>query len=202
MKTDQSELPLADVIAEYTAIFEGDWKPKTQQKYAADFRRLLTWLDTEGVPATAAALDFATLLRYVGFLKASPVARGVWRCDPAAVARARLDATAHTLSLNTVNAYMRSIKSLCLWARDQGLLAINPFGRAYRRNKHHPLLPTEETPPKPSLGPSGSWSHRISPIPRTAPCPRVSLMTGSWSWKRDSGSLRRGHDSGPSPVSA
>ena len=52
------------------------------------------------------------------------------------------------LSLNSINTYMRSVKSLCLWARDQGIIDANPFGRQHRRSMSHPLLPTEETPPK------------------------------------------------------
>lgn len=148
MKGETKHLLLADVMAEYVAIFEGDWKPATKRKYEDDFRRLRDWIGSQGLPATTEALDFGTLLRFVGHLKDQPAVRGIWRGDAAAAARARRNGTLRTLSLNSVNAYMRSIKSLCLWARDQGIIDTNPFGRMYRRSRSHPLLPTEETPPK------------------------------------------------------
>jgi integrase len=148
MKGEIKHLPLADVMAEYVAIFEGDWKPATKRKYADDFRRLLDWLVSQGLPTTTEALNFGTLLKFVGHLKEQPAVGGVWRGDAATTARVRRQGTVRTLSLNSVNAYMRSIKSLCLWAHDQGIIDTNPFGRMYRRSKSHPLLPTEETPPK------------------------------------------------------
>ncbi len=129
MKADRKDLLLADVMAEYIAVFEGDWKPKTKRKYEDDFRRLREWLEREGQPLTTAALDFGVLLKYVGHLKEQPAVSGVWRGDPEATARVRRSSTARTVSLNTVNSYMRPIKSLCQWARDQASSRPTPFGR-------------------------------------------------------------------------
>jgi integrase/recombinase XerD len=53
-----------------------------------------------------------------------------------------------TLSANSVNAYVRPLRSLCLWLLDEGILGVNPFRRTHRRAGLHPLLPSEETPPK------------------------------------------------------
>jgi len=148
MPRDAVHLSLSDVMREYIALFEGDWKPATRRKYQDDFKRLNTWLASERLPATTESLDFSTLLKFVGHLKQQPAIRGVWRGRSGDVSRPRRSASVRTLSLNSINAYMRSIKSLCLWARDQGIIEVNPFGRAFRRSKSHPLLPTEETPPK------------------------------------------------------
>ncbi|MGK2849700.1 MAG: tyrosine-type recombinase/integrase [Candidatus Limnocylindrales bacterium] len=148
MPRDVVDLSLSDLMSEYVALFEGGWKPVTKRKYQDDFDRLLRWIASEGLPATTQALDFSTLLKFVGHLKMQPVTRGIWRGDGADTSRPRRESHARTLSLNSVNAYMRSIKSLCLWAHDDGVIGVNPFGRAYRRSKHHPLLPTEETPAK------------------------------------------------------
>jgi hypothetical protein len=79
MKADRSDLPLADVMAEYVAVFEGDWKPKTRRKYDDDFRRFREWLEREGQPLTTAALDFVVPLRYVSYLKQQPAVSRVWR---------------------------------------------------------------------------------------------------------------------------
>jgi site-specific recombinase XerD len=148
MPRDVVHLPLSDLMSEYVALFEGGWKPVTKRKYLDDFDRLLRWIETEGYPATTQSLEFSTLLKFVGHLRAQPVTRGVWRGNRADAPRPLREAGARTLSLNSVNAYMRSIKSLCLWAHDDGVIAVNPFGRAFRRSKHHPLLPSEETPAK------------------------------------------------------
>jgi integrase len=53
-----------------------------------------------------------------------------------------------TLSANSVNAYVRPIRSLAIWLVDEGLLAANPFRRSRRRAALNPLLPSEETPTK------------------------------------------------------
>jgi integrase len=149
MKGETEYLPLSSIMAEYVAIFEGNWRKATRRKYEDDFRRLVEWLESQGLPATTEALDFGTLLKFVGHLKERPATHGVWRGDVEAAAQAqRRGITPKPLSLNSINTYMRSIKSLCLWARDQGIIDANPFGRQHRRSKSHPLLPTEETPPK------------------------------------------------------
>lgn len=148
MKGKPTYLPLAAAFAEYQALFEGDWKPKTREKYTADFKRLVDWLRDTGRPTTTESLDFPTLLAFVGYLKTKPAAAGIWRGDSEAVKRAARDQARKSLSLNSVNAYMRSIKSVVLWARDQGIIDSNPFGRMHRRGKSHPLLPSEETPAK------------------------------------------------------
>jgi integrase/recombinase XerD len=53
-----------------------------------------------------------------------------------------------TLSANSVNAYVRPIRSLAIWLVDEGLLSVNPFRRSRRRAALNPLLPSEETPTK------------------------------------------------------
>jgi integrase/recombinase XerD len=53
-----------------------------------------------------------------------------------------------TLSANSVNAYVRPIRSLATWLVDEGGLAVNPFRRSRRRASLNPLLPSEDTPTK------------------------------------------------------
>jgi integrase len=120
----------------------------TRAKHAADFRRLLDWLAATGRPATTVALDFLTLVAYVNDLRMRPKVTGLWRGAPDAGARALAMGLPVTLSANSVNAYMRPIRSLCLWLIEEGILSVNPFRRAHARAGHHPLLPSEETPPR------------------------------------------------------
>jgi integrase/recombinase XerD len=135
-------------MATYTATFGAAWGPVTQTKHAADFRRFLAWLEETERPVTTASLDFLTLLAYVADLRTRPKVCRVWR--GAADARARVLALGllATLSANTVNAYMRPIRSLCLWLVEEGILTANPFRRWRARAGHNPLLPSEETPPR------------------------------------------------------
>ncbi len=49
---------------------------------------------------------------------------------------------------NSVNAYVRPVRSLAIWLVDEGLLGVNPFRRSRRRAALNPLLPSEETPTK------------------------------------------------------
>ena len=49
---------------------------------------------------------------------------------------------------NSVNAYVRPLRSLAIWLVDEGILSINPFRRSRRRAALNPLLPSEETPTK------------------------------------------------------
>jgi integrase/recombinase XerD len=53
-----------------------------------------------------------------------------------------------TLSANSVNAYVRPIRSLAIWLVDEGILSVNPFRRSRRRAALNPLLPSEDTPTK------------------------------------------------------
>jgi len=140
--------PLAPLVAEYTALYGCSWRPLTRAKHAADFRRLLDWLAATGRPATTAALDFLTLVAYVEDLRMRPKVTGLWRGAPDASGRALAMGSPVTLSANSVNAYMRPIRSLCLWLVEEGILSVNPFRRAHARAGHNPLLPTEETPPR------------------------------------------------------
>ncbi len=140
--------PLASCIATYTALYGAGWRPLTKAKHAADFRRFLDWLAATGRPATTASLDLATLAAYVAELRARPKVTGVWRGAPDARARALAGGAASRSPLNSVNAYMRPIRALCLWLLDEGILARNPFRRTHRRAGLNPLLPAEETPPK------------------------------------------------------
>jgi len=52
------------------------------------------------------------------------------------------------VSANSVNAYVRPLRSLAIWLVDEGLLGMNPFRRSRRRAALNPLLPSEETPTK------------------------------------------------------
>ncbi len=53
-----------------------------------------------------------------------------------------------TLSANSVNAYVRPLRSLAIWLVDEGIISVNPFRRSRRRAALNPLLPSEETPTK------------------------------------------------------
>ena len=100
------------------------------------------------MPVTTASLDFLTLADYVTDLRARPKVSGVWRGTPDALARSLLSRPVQTLSANSVNAYMRPLRSLAIWLVDEGLLTVNPFRRSRRRASLNPLLPSEETPTK------------------------------------------------------
>jgi integrase len=141
-------LPLRPLIAEYTATFGSTWRPLTRIKHAADFARFIAWLETNELPLTTASLDFGTLLGYVTDLRARPRISGVWRGAPDALAQSRRLHPGATLSLNSINAYMRPLRSLAIWLVDEELLAGNPFRRSRRRAALNPLLPAEETPTK------------------------------------------------------
>jgi integrase/recombinase XerD len=141
-------LPLRPLITEYTATFGSTWAPVTRRKHADDFARLLDYLDAHDLPVTTASLNFLTLVDYVSDLRARPKVRGVWRGAPDALARSLAAGPPATLSANSVNAYVRPIRSLAIWLVDEGLLSVNPFRRSRRRAALNPLLPSEETPTK------------------------------------------------------
>jgi integrase/recombinase XerC len=141
-------LPLQPLIAEYTASFGSTWGPATRRKHADDFGRFLAWLAATGHPTTTASLDFLTLLAYVDDLRVRPRVTGVWRGTPDALARSLARGSSASLSANTVNAYVRPLRSLVIWLVDEGILAGNPFRRSRRRAALNPLLPSEETPTK------------------------------------------------------
>jgi integrase len=147
MATSFNPEPLSVAMEEYKAVFSPDWKHRTLAKYDAEFRDFLAWLLLERRPATTASLDFATLLAYVGFLKAKPAVRGIWRGDPIAVARAAATSTTPR-SFNTVGASMRSIRAFVLWLFEDGRIAANPFARKNRRGGQNPLIPRSDTPTK------------------------------------------------------
>jgi len=141
-------LPLAPLIAEYTATFGSTWSKVTRRKHADDFARLLDWLEANGRPLTTESLDFMTLVDYVTDLRSRPKTYGVWRGSSNALARSLQAGPVQTLSANSVNAYVRPLRSLAIWLVDEGLLALNPFRRSRRRAALNPLLPSEETPTK------------------------------------------------------
>ena len=141
-------LPLEPLIAEFTATFGVGWGPVTRRKHRDDFARFLAWLEAEGVEPTTGALALTNLAAYVDALRHRPRVRGVWRGDPDARARSLAAGPAETLSANSVNAYVRPLRSLAIWAVDEGHLASNPFRRFRRRAALDPLLPSEETPTK------------------------------------------------------
>jgi integrase len=147
-RDDLPPLPLRPLIAEYTATFGSTWRPVTRRKHADDFARLITWLTENGLPVTTASLDFMTLVDYVGYLRIRPKVSGVWRGGADALGRSLRLAPLQTLSANSVNAYVRPLRSLVIWLVDEGLLACDPFRRSRRRAALNPLLPSEETPTK------------------------------------------------------
>jgi integrase/recombinase XerD len=140
--------PLRPLIAEFTATFGSTWRPVTQRKHADDFRRFTGWLEANRLPASTASLDFMTLVRYVTDLRSRPKVAGVWRGAAGARERSLRRGPAETLSLNSVNAYVRPIRSLAIWLVDEGILRVDPFRRSRRRAALNPLLPAEETPTK------------------------------------------------------
>jgi integrase/recombinase XerD len=140
--------PLRPLIAEYTATFGSTWAPVTRRKHADDFTRFTDYLEANGLPVTTDSLDFLTLADYVTDLRSRPKVSGVWRGAPDALARSLQLGPVQTLSANSVNAYMRPLRSLAIWLVDEGLLAVNPFRRSRRRAALNPLLPSEETPTK------------------------------------------------------
>jgi integrase len=140
--------PLAPLIAEYTATFGSTWRPATKRKHRDDFARFVSWLETEGLPTTTASLDFATLVRYVENLRTRPKVTGVWRGAPDAFGRSLRAGSTQTLSANSVNTYVRPLRSLAIWLVEEGVLSSNPFARSRRRRSLNPLLPSEETPTK------------------------------------------------------
>ena len=72
----------------------------------------------------------------------------MWRGDPGAAERSRTSGNTQTLSANTVNTYVRPLRSLAIWLVEEGILSTNPFSRSRRRRGLNPLLPSEETPTK------------------------------------------------------
>jgi len=141
-------LPLRPLIAEYTATFGSTWAPVTRRKHADDFARLVDYLEDNELPVTTRSLDFMTLVDYVSDLRSRPKVSGVWRGAPDAFGRSLAAGRVQTLSANSVNAYVRPIRSLAIWLVDESLLGVNPFRRSRRRASLNPLLPTEETPTK------------------------------------------------------
>src|SRR5450759_3668299 len=139
---------LAPLIAEYTATFGSTWAKVTRRKHADDYARLLDWLKVNGRPLTTDSLDFMTLVDYVTDLRSRPKVCGVWRGSPNALARSLQAGPVQTLSANSVNAYVRPLRSLAIWLVDEGLLRLDPFRRSRRRAALNPLLPSEETPTK------------------------------------------------------
>ena len=124
------------------------WGAVTRRKHRDDFERFLAWLEAAGIEATTAALEFLTLATYVADLRRRPKVSGVWRGAPDALARSLASGASQTLSANSVNAYVRPIRSFVMWLVDEGLLATNPFRRLRRRANLDPLVPSEETPTK------------------------------------------------------
>ena len=142
------DLPLRPLIAEFAATFGSAWAPVTRRKHRDDFARFTDWLGARRLPATTASLDFLTLADYVANLRVRPKVAGVWRGAPDALGRTLAAGSIETLSANSVNAYVRPLRSLAIWLVDEGLLAVNPFRRSRRRASLNPLLPSEETPTK------------------------------------------------------
>ena len=141
-------LPLRPLIAEYTATFGSTWAPVTRRKHRDDFARLVDYLEGHGLPVTTDSLDFMTLVDFVTDLRARPKVCGVWRGSPDARGRSLAAGSLETLSANSVNAYVRPLRSLAIWLVDEGILAMNPFRRSRRRASLNPLLPSEDTPTK------------------------------------------------------
>jgi integrase/recombinase XerC len=139
---------LRSAIAAFRATFGAGWGPVTARKHADDFARFLAWLEATDRPATIGSLDLVTLAAYVADLRTRPKVQGVWRGSGDALARAVALGPSATLSANSINAYMRPLRSLVIWLVDEGRLRTNPFRTARRHAARNPLLPAEETPPK------------------------------------------------------
>ena len=139
---------LRPLIAEYSATFGAAWGPVTRRKHADDFSRFTGWLEANERPLTTASLDFPTLVEYVTELRARPKVAGVWRGTPDALGRSLRAGSVATLSVNSVNAYVRPLRSLAIWLVDEEIIRVDPFRRSRRRTARNPLLPSEETPPK------------------------------------------------------
>jgi hypothetical protein len=180
MQEGSPSLSLADAIDRYTAIFGAGWKPVTRKKHQSDFERLIDWLTLERLPLTTASLEFHILVRYVEHLRARPKVGGVWRGAPDARARSAAAGPAGTLSANSVNAYVRPIRSLCIWLVDEGFLPVNPFRRSRRRAALNPLLPSEETPTKGATLDDLHALHRAAPATRHSTC-GIGPSCRSWS---------------------
>lgn len=144
----RSDRPLQPLIAEYTATFGSTWRPATRRKHRDDFARFVAWLEEHGRPVTTGSFNFSTLVEFVDDLRNRPKVSGVWRGDPGAAGRSRAVGHAQTLSANSVNTYMRPLRSLAIWLVEEGIVAANPFSRSRRRRGLNPLLPSEETPTK------------------------------------------------------
>jgi integrase/recombinase XerD len=124
------------------------WKPITRRKYAVDFERFVGWLEHTGRPVAIVAVDLSTLAAYVAFLRERPKVTGGWRGTLGSVERAIAAGGASTLSANSINCYLRPLRSFVGWLVDEGHLAIDPFRKARRPGTRAALLPAEETPTK------------------------------------------------------
>lgn len=140
--------PLRTLVNAYTATFGSTWRPVTARKHRDDFDRFVGWLEEHQRPVSTESLSFLTLVEYVSWLRSRPKISGVWRGGKDARAQSLLRGSTQTLSSNSVNAYMRPLRSLAIWLVEEGLLASNPFARSRRRSALNPLLPSEDTPTK------------------------------------------------------
>ena len=89
--------------------------PTLSSKHADDFARLIDYLEEHDLPVPTASLDFMTLVVYVTDLRTRPKVSGVWRGGPDALGRSLAAGPVQTLSANSVNAYLRPIRSLAIW---------------------------------------------------------------------------------------
>jgi integrase len=147
---DRAQRPRGDLdplIAEFSATAGATWGPVTSRKHRDDFARFLTWLRQTGRSETVDSLDYLTLLAYVADLRSRPKVTGVWRGTVSITAAAMTRRSGPTLSANTVNAYVRPLRSFAIWLVDEGVIGMDPFRRA-RRAGSSGLLPSEETPTK------------------------------------------------------
>ncbi len=142
------DVALEPLIATFVAEFGVGWRASTRAKHACDFTRFLDWLHATDRPLTLASFDFLTLVAYVEDLRTRPKVHGVWRGSRDIRDRLIERGPTEFLSANSINAYMRPLRSLAIWLFDEGYLERNPFRRSRRRAGHDPLLPSEETPPK------------------------------------------------------
>jgi hypothetical protein len=150
-------LPLRPLIAEYTATFGSTWAPVTRRKHADDFARLIDWLEANDLPVTTGSLDFMTLVDYVTDLRSRPKVSGVWRGASDALGRSLAVGPVQTLSANSVNAYVRPIRSLAIWLVDEGIPSLSEARRA-------------QSPPPVRGDPDQERHSRRSPDARTGLC--------------------------------
>ena len=99
---------------------------------------------------------------------------------PGALARSLVSGPVQTLSANSVNAYVRPIRSLAIWLVDEGILAVNPFRRSTTTGRAQPPATIRRDPDQ-------ERDTRGSACSRTRLCRRRSPRSARWRHRLDPG---------------